>query len=587
MQGPASQADQCDLVMKGGITSGVVYQGTVLALTNRYRFRNVGGASAGAIAAAVTAAAQYGELVHPERGGFARLQEVTDYLKEPEAVADLFQPPADARPVLDLLIAFVTGQRPVRQRLLELSSAVLAWSGLGALVVVLGSAWIGLLAYSGPGIIGGTGPARAGVLFWVLVGLTPLLLAVLYALALLGAFALLVRVFVRTVRDNGFGLCSGLSTGERPALTQWLHARIQRCAGLAEEDPSEVLTFARLAEQDIHFQTVTTDLSAGRPVRLPLDSDGQYLYDPTDMAARFPPAIVSYLETASSETPFASVGGRPLRLLPGAELPILVAARLSLSFPLLLSAIRLYSLAPPEPGSLLARCPVESWFTDGGASSNFPIHFFDSWFPARPTFGLDLQGHRAGEPFVYMPESPLEPVPPRFRSVAGLGGFLVALADAVRNWRDTLQSELAGYRERICHIRLDESEGGLNLNMPPEVVDGLVRRGREAGEQMLARFDWNQHRLTRYLTFMEMMERNLRAVGEEERFPSWRATLARGRFEGYAYAEGHDPGWWPSAAAETGDLLDAAEHWGAGGTAGFETGHEPQPTPVMRITPQV
>ena len=41
----------CDLIMKGGITSGVVYPSAVAGLAERYRLRNIGGASAGAIAA--------------------------------------------------------------------------------------------------------------------------------------------------------------------------------------------------------------------------------------------------------------------------------------------------------------------------------------------------------------------------------------------------------------------------------------------------------------------------------------------------------------------------------------------------------
>jgi predicted acylesterase/phospholipase RssA len=45
----------CDLVMKGGITSGVVYPPAIFALAGQYRFKNIGGTSAGAIAAAITA----------------------------------------------------------------------------------------------------------------------------------------------------------------------------------------------------------------------------------------------------------------------------------------------------------------------------------------------------------------------------------------------------------------------------------------------------------------------------------------------------------------------------------------------------
>jgi hypothetical protein len=50
----------CDLVMKGGITSGVIYPELISQLSTRYRFKNIGGTSAGAIAAAACAAAEYG-----------------------------------------------------------------------------------------------------------------------------------------------------------------------------------------------------------------------------------------------------------------------------------------------------------------------------------------------------------------------------------------------------------------------------------------------------------------------------------------------------------------------------------------------
>jgi hypothetical protein len=44
----------CDIVMKGGITSGVVYPHAVCELARTYRFAKVGGTSAGAIAGPVT-----------------------------------------------------------------------------------------------------------------------------------------------------------------------------------------------------------------------------------------------------------------------------------------------------------------------------------------------------------------------------------------------------------------------------------------------------------------------------------------------------------------------------------------------------
>ena len=47
---------QCDLVMKGGITSGIVYPKAITELARQYRFSIIGGTSAGAIAAGVAAA---------------------------------------------------------------------------------------------------------------------------------------------------------------------------------------------------------------------------------------------------------------------------------------------------------------------------------------------------------------------------------------------------------------------------------------------------------------------------------------------------------------------------------------------------
>src|ERR1700674_2570226 len=64
----------CDLVMKGGITSGVVYPPAICALAKKYRFKNIGGTSAGAIAAAVTAAAEYQPRRDGSMDGFSALE---------------------------------------------------------------------------------------------------------------------------------------------------------------------------------------------------------------------------------------------------------------------------------------------------------------------------------------------------------------------------------------------------------------------------------------------------------------------------------------------------------------------------------
>src|SRR5215212_3106990 len=73
---------ECDAIMKGGITSGIVYPYAILEIATRYRFRSVGGTSAGAIAAAFAAAAEYSRSVRGDPGGFVRLQRYCDELPD-------------------------------------------------------------------------------------------------------------------------------------------------------------------------------------------------------------------------------------------------------------------------------------------------------------------------------------------------------------------------------------------------------------------------------------------------------------------------------------------------------------------------
>ena len=57
---PLAPSRSCDVLMKGGITSGVIYPHAVCELARHYKLASVGGSSAGAIAAAAAAAAEFG-----------------------------------------------------------------------------------------------------------------------------------------------------------------------------------------------------------------------------------------------------------------------------------------------------------------------------------------------------------------------------------------------------------------------------------------------------------------------------------------------------------------------------------------------
>ncbi len=66
----------CDVVMKGGITSGVVYPSAGVELAKRFTLKSIGGASAGAIAAAFFAAAEHRRSALGSSAGFRGARDV-------------------------------------------------------------------------------------------------------------------------------------------------------------------------------------------------------------------------------------------------------------------------------------------------------------------------------------------------------------------------------------------------------------------------------------------------------------------------------------------------------------------------------
>ena len=112
----------CDLVMKGGITSGVVYPGAAVELGKHHRFVNIGGTSAGAIAAAVIAAAEYGRQTGRTAADLSQLEKVTEQLKQPGFVRSVFQPFKEGAAVFDLLMNVADKRKAKRLRFEEASA---------------------------------------------------------------------------------------------------------------------------------------------------------------------------------------------------------------------------------------------------------------------------------------------------------------------------------------------------------------------------------------------------------------------------------------------------------------------------------
>ena len=137
----------CDLVMKGGVTSGIVYPAAVAALKDVYTFKNIGGTSAGAMAAAATAAAEFARR-NGNRSGFEELERFHKWLaaKAPSGghsnLFSMFQPDRATRPIYDVLVA---GLGPRRFKYTRMIARVLwAFWGFALLVSVPGLLLLGL-----------------------------------------------------------------------------------------------------------------------------------------------------------------------------------------------------------------------------------------------------------------------------------------------------------------------------------------------------------------------------------------------------------------------------------------------------------
>ncbi|RYZ16882.1 MAG: hypothetical protein EOO70_03395 [Myxococcaceae bacterium] len=155
-----------------------------------------------------------------------------------------------------------------------------------------------------------------------------------------------------------FGICPG-SAGAQAcldeknlALVDWLHVRFNQLAGLDPKAPP--LPLKQLGDKEISFKLVTTNLTLGQPYILPLSrSSRSFYFRRSEFERLFPrPVIEALVNWGKANRPTRSLrlsdtdAEELLRFPFGEDIPLVVATRLSLSFPLLLSAIRLYSVRP-------------------------------------------------------------------------------------------------------------------------------------------------------------------------------------------------------------------------------------------------
>jgi hypothetical protein len=434
-------------------------------------------------------------------------------------------------------------------------------------------------------------------------------------------------------------------------LTDWLHELFQRLAGRKVTD--DPVTFGdlwgtedELAERNIDLVLMTTNATRGVSHRFPFVEGvwGPLYFNEVELAKLFPPRMVDWLKDHSptqrkDKHADPNRMGEKLLIPPGfyrlpsaAKLPILLGVRMSLSFPFLLSQVPLHTPQYRGSEAKLRRC----LFSDGGLTSNFPIHFFDAPLPSRPTFGINLMPETmtlrekddakpglearrsraavAKDPWlnVWMPttnSTGIQDVAQFHELTTGpwaVVDFFMMLFDTARNWGDTELTAMPGYRDRIVHVALAEDEGGLNLNMPPETVKAIGARGECAGTLLAARFapqpgldpktkepirlTWDNHRWIRYRTFMaafDLVGRKFRETWQRSNWPaSWGTypQLLHAKPPSYPLAPAAQHQF---AIAATQHFVDMVASW----TDSFDhpqpraPGRSPRPKPVLRMMP--
>jgi predicted acylesterase/phospholipase RssA len=583
----------CDLVLTGGVASGVVYPWAIVELARHYRFRNIAGTSVGAVAAALAAASEYGRRLSAPNP-FEVLRRVPLELAEQQddqrtKMLSLFQPRPAGRRLFEIAVDAMTllskptdDRTGVRRGSIGLGGAH-QWGRLALKLLgcyarpaaadpnpILLAAWL----LGAAGVIVGlaaTTPFLAGVLLFAS--------GVCLVLGWSWGIARAIRGdLLQAVVNNGFGFCRGMA--EEPAgeegFTEWMHKGIQLAAGLRESDPP--LTFADLwyapgvpggpprergmslpamGERSINLEMMVSNVTHGGPLRFPLVDDARLFYfREEEWRALFPASVMKalravarpYVKRSPSDPDEVPPG---YWLLPAAELPVVVAARMSMSFPLLFSAIPVHAVDHESPRHLGPVVPMTEntrplrrcWLVDGGLCSNFPIHLFDAAVPQWPTFGLwlarrlykqndavwlpkyHLQGR--GENWQRFEPSTQETEPADDAPTLGrLAGFLAAVGLTMKDWNDRTRMRQAHVRNRIARMALRNDEGQLHIAMPRETIlkmaglygtaagkalaMGFVAELRPAGEPDA----WSEHVYVRTLTLLHGVRELLDGIGK-------------------------------------------------------------------------
>lgn len=656
--------EECDLVMKGGVTSGIVYPPIVLKLAEKYHFRSIGGTSAGAIAAAVTAAAEYGR----DTGGFTRLKEISAQLSQENFLRNLFQPSEETQPLMDTLeavfiyskqqeetkktnekkheklsplqkfLGFFQLARFLRETFRSKHQKVFATGArrgftIGLILALFLSGFSFLVFFLMAQLTGGSLSGGSFIILLLLLSV-PLAWIGLWIGGLGVGVYDLYGTLTKKVPNNFFGMCSGRKNNPTfngsEVLTDWLTAKINSLAGMDEN--GEPLTIGKLKQKRINLKLVTSNLSHTKPYVLPFDNHA-FIFNQEEFSKLFPPNVVEYMTRCAYLSKRVELP-EGFHFLPEADnLPVAVAMRMSLSFPILLAAVPLYTISrfawKRQQGKEKLKLTKEdlqlNWFSDGGISSNFPIHLFDEWLPSRPTFGINLTSlprnafkdenktqlkadaasvvtnpvlENLGEQLdefdvdreelyqsIYLPKANHRPVQ-EWAEISKLSNFIRAIWLTAQNYHDNTQSMLPSYRERVVQIRLSDGEGGLNLSMNNKTIKKVKKKGEIAGEKILNDFNFKHHQWVRFQVLMGLLETELTNMEQVLRDKELDyEDLVKKQLDGNnKYPYRRDENWCDEALERVQKIQDLVEGWGDSSLIDENT---PRPPSVVRVTPKL
>ncbi|MDQ2823477.1 MAG: patatin-like phospholipase family protein [Pseudomonadota bacterium] len=567
----------CDLIMKGGVTSGVVYPKMISRLARDFQFKNIGGTSTGAIAAAACAAAELGRQSGRNPSAFDTLAQLPEALGTDGRLLGLFQPAPAMRSHFRLALDFM-GHRSVPRALLRITP------------------WLPWLATTLAGCAGLAWTLQGHHLPWLLLVLCLALATGLFAGALAIGVWRFGKQLVAGLEDNFYGICSGLG---QDALTDWLDGYLNSLAGL---DATRPLIFRDLwgsgGEQDrnINLEVVTSALSQHASYAIPFRSgSGAFYFDPVAWRRLFPAPVIAWLMQQPNADHGVPPGSHLVRLPGNADLPVIVAVRMSLAFPLLLSSVPLYAHDFTEKTADGHATMKRIWFSDGGISSNLPLHFFDELLPEHPTFAINLKAAHPSHPIddtqpcgsnnrVFLASNNHDGASRYWAAPAGgLTGFIGSIVATALRWRDESLFPYPGYRDRIVQVSLQDSEGGLHLAMSPAQIAAMAAAGACAGELLYRRFHpgaegWPNHQRVRLQSVLGNLE--LLAVRAARAKPAgpWETAIDALQQTRYTHAQ----------AALARHLLQELEEMGeAALTSGAGLAQAMyKPHPVLKLTPR-